>query len=312
MRRMLTVLILLLSSSGQADILHLRDGSRQQGKVISRSADAVVFRALTAGGNFGPIQKVPASDILRVEITKTTAQSPADANGPIGDEDYEQMLREGFELLDDGDLPAAVRAMQRAVIRAPDEHIPELDQVARRWRDTGLAYVLADARLRLANERGDGRTFDLDFATEIERPVLARLLEKRQNARLTAIRDGRTVADWAADRDAYEELQPDARDLVADAARAAALIRTRLRLDPRLNDNPAARRSLLQLQADLTRLAADVSSMPGYTAPQRDDGVLDPAERVAHQLAQEHAAASQPAAASASTTTQPTTGDHRP
>jgi len=287
MRLIVLMVVGACTASVPADILHLRDGSRYYGRLVSRADQAIVFRIALPDGSSSLVKSFAAEAVQRVELNgcfdAPPAQKPtATAAEPV--RDYEQMLREGFELLDDGDLPAALRAMQRAVLGAPRPVLRQLESLCSEQRGVVLDELLATTRVRVAGMAHDGRAFSLRYATPYERAALGCVLQEEQDGRLGRRYRGRTIAQWAAARDQYTELSPDSRQLVADSSRAAALISARLRLDPRLKRDREQRRRLIHLRRDLSRLAARVMAMPGFTAPVRDNGRSDPTRLVAERL----------------------------
>jgi hypothetical protein len=300
MRAIVVVIALAAGAAVQADILHLRDGSRYHGTLISQNERAVVFRVTLADGSSGALRSFPRSLVKRVE--RTTRATPSESDRPVEEppatmpaEDFEQMLREAFELLDDGDSPAALRAMQRIAARAPEEHLADMDRRTRSARGLGLARLMAETRLRVALGRGRGGAFRLKFVTRYEASAMGRLLEELQGEFLAKSHEGRTVAAWAAERYAYTELHATAREMVADARLAAAMIGARLKFDPRLRKSGEHRRQLAALHDDVVRFVAQVISMRGYTSlGMDDDDMPEPVAREVARLMALQAAASQP------------------
>ena len=282
MRLSLVLIILAGTAVLQADILYLRDGSRYYGELVTQDDKTVVFRIVLADGSSGAIRTFSTAQIERLERTGRRDVPPS-PDVPSGDEaepaeDFEQMLREGFELLDDGDLPAAVRAIQKAVQGAPAPVLQKLEQQCSETRGVPLDELLAGTRVRVAGQTGRGRGFKLDNATRYERAALGRLMARQADTLLARRHQERTVAKWSDDHSDYEELQPDSRRMFADVARAAALINARLRLDPALRDDRGQRARLSKLHDALKSLAAKIMSMPGYLNLSPEDGWIDPAE----------------------------------
>ena len=267
--------VLLTPLAVQADILHLRDGSRHC------QSGAKPFQRATSA----------ASDL---RVRRFDARN-------AGAVDFEQMLREACELVDDGDLPAALRALQRVVTRAPPEVLQDLDGHVRAARGSALDDLIAGIRIRAALDPPRGQLFELKFATRYEAGALGRQLEPLYRRLLDTTYHGRTIEVWAGKRDEYAELQPDARRMVSDARLAAAMIGARVRFDPKLKIDVAERRRLVALRADLARFIAKVSALPGFTSldsgtGDQDDPTLAEARRLAaEQAAAEQAAASRPA-----------------
>jgi len=213
--------------------------------------------------------------------------------------DCDQMLREAFELLDEQDYDAALRALQRLVREAPEDLLPELERRARAARGAALDALLARTRLYLALNPGSGAAFSLGAVTRYETEALAVDLEREQEVRLGRVYQGRTIADWAAQRDEYTTLQPDARELVRDARLSAALIAARLKYDERLAEDRTAALRLSRLRTELMRLAAQVAELPGFTSLTARDDPSDPAWQEARRLEAEGRAATQPTSAPA-------------
>ncbi len=300
MRSIVCLLVLFTSLGVQGDILHLRDGSRHYGTLIQQTKNEIVFRIVLADGA-SAVRRFPASLVKRVE--RTTAQRPepvpAEGDQPPREAvgvDFEQMLREAYELVDDGDLPAALRAFQRIVSHAPADVLQQLDRHARAARGRALDDFLAETRIRAALDGRRGRLFDFKLATRFEADALGKRLEQLQARLLSTAYRGRTIETWAHQGDEYTELWPDARRMIGDTRLAAAVLGARLRFDPRLKEDRGERRRLVTLRADLARFTAKVSAMPGFTALGADDSDEDdPTLREARRLAAEQAAASQPA-----------------
>ncbi len=281
MRLLAAMLLLSAVTASPGDILHLRDGSRHYGDVISQNDDTIVFRVVSGDGSASVVRTFAADGVARVERTGRVQAPPTPPPAaPIATavaEDCEQMLREAFELLDDHDERAALRALQRAVLRAPQAALADLDRQCRQARGLPLDVLLAETRVYVAGLAKRGPAFRLTYATPYELDALGRVLTRQAQERLRRRHDGRSVAEWVSNRSEYTELRPGARALVADASRAAALIATRLRHDPALKDAREERVRLLHLQADLSRLAAQVSAIPGFTAPTEADEIHQPA-----------------------------------
>lgn len=228
-------------------------------------------------------------------------------------DELDQTLRESFELLDDGDLPAALRAMQRAVVRASEEDLRRLSEKALRVRGIPLDELLADTRLRVARGPSRNRTFEVRYATPFEGEALGRRLEALTDEFLRTEFAGKSVAQWSRDPSAYGELRSDSPDLEFRARMAAGFIGARLRWDPRVRatagrptatqaasdrraaSTPLSRGDLIRLRDDLARLAAHVRALPGFTQPSAarydpDDPTLREAQRLeAEQEALEEA-----------------------
>lgn len=298
MRPLALIIILTGTLALQADILHMRDGSRHCGDVVSENDREVVFRVELPDGSGSAVRTFARALVARVErSTQRSAETrPGDVHAAAEpDEDYEQMLREGFELLDDGMPQAALRALQYVVLRAPPPALERLNEQCRAARGRPLDELLAATRMQVAETGSAGRAFKLLYVTPYESAALGRMLQRVQDARLAGQYGGRSVAEWADHAAEYSSVGPESRALVADAARAGAAISARLRLDPGLRGERTERAHLVKLRGDLARLAAHILALPGYTAPTEDTGGDDPAELAAARLATEAAAASQPA-----------------
>ena len=101
--------------AAQADILHLRDGTRYQGELIHQTASEVEFRIRLGGGSSTVVRRFPLNRVKTIEKrplgdepTPTRAAIPPQPV-PADEPDVAQMLREAFELLDDAEHAAALR-----------------------------------------------------------------------------------------------------------------------------------------------------------------------------------------------------------
>lgn len=275
-------IILLCTVGVEADIVYLRDGSRHYGELISETDGRIVFRVTLPGGTSTAVREFQPASVFRIERTGRRDVPPelkaAVTQAAAPSRDYEQMLREAFELLDDADYPAALRALQNAASTTEQDMLARLDEQCRAARGLPLAELLAATRVYVATRAGSGRGFQLTAVTPLERAALGDTL-RRQVDTLLARRHGEyTVAEWTERIAEYKELQRGARTLVADAARAGALLRARLRHDPRLKNARHERTRLTQVANRLSDLAAQVRSIPGFTELDPDDGWVDPAE----------------------------------
>jgi hypothetical protein len=275
MRRYVAVFMVVSSAfAASADILYLRDGSRHNGKLISRTPEQVVFRILLPDGRSGITRTFPAAAVDRIEeldLEPEPADPGEESPEPMSPhatvEEYLGLLNEAFTKLDLEQSAAALRLLQRAVHGAPQGVIDALEHETRAKRDIALDELLAQTRIDVALTADRGRTFKLGYATTYEARALGRLLEVRTNRLLTRSYDGKTIEAWAGDPRSYDRLTADARRIVEDARLAAALLGARLRFDPRLRGDGSERARLSRLRSDLTRLAAQISAMHGYTAP---------------------------------------------
>lgn len=273
--------LFLCAAAATADILHLRDGSRYYGSLIQRNETSVVFRVLLEEGQGTIVRQFRASAVERVELTRGADAPPAAEAAPAeaparAEPAREQMLREAFELLADEDYPAALRAMHQAVQGANATQAAALERLCEAHYRRPLLDVLAAARVYVATRFDRGRGFRLQQVTPQERPILSTLLAQQAHDLLGRARGGRTMGAWAQDPNAYTELTSDARALVSDAARAAALVTARLEYDATLERDQ--RIDVLKLRDNLARLAAHVYEMEGFTGLPPDLSWSDPAD----------------------------------
>jgi hypothetical protein len=300
MRLTVVLTILWASLNVQADILHLRDGSRHHGTLLKQTKTEIVFRIALADGA-SAVRTFPAARVLRVERTAfarpDSARARRDEPEPAtSTPDYSQMLREAYELVDDGDLLAGLRALQRVVTGAPGSVLRHLDRQVKDARGIGLDEFIASTRIRAALEGGRGRLFDLKPPTRYETRALAQQLARLRFHLVKTRYHGRFLESWARNRDDYTELHPDARHMVADVRLAAAVISARLRYTTHVELSCMDRGELASLRDDLMRFAAKVSAMPGFTGLGIDDtDENDPTLREARRLVAEQAATTRPA-----------------
>lgn len=285
--RFILILAPLAAGTASADILHLRDGTRYYGQVLRQDASACEFRIYYAE-DVSAVRTFPAELIARVERS-ARIHPPADeklVTEKRREPDYEQMLREAFELADDGDLAAALAALRR-VVRAGPETLATLDHRTRGTHGTPLDKWMAGLRMQLALTSDPPSLRLLRDPTPFEARALADRLQSLENELLSRRFGPRDLFAWARNHAAYQALQPDARSLVDAARLAAGLLSMRLRFDPALREDRAARAMIVSLRGDLVRLGAHVRSLPGYTGLgyQADDN--DPTTEVARRLAEE-------------------------
>ncbi|RMF82231.1 MAG: hypothetical protein D6744_06210 [Planctomycetota bacterium] len=295
MRAAAIILAISLAPAGRADTLHLRDGTRYSGRLIRETDEAVLFRIELDGGAAAIMRRFPRSHVARVVRTgeaEPPVEAPRAAPTSAGSRRIEQMLREAFELEADGDLEAALRATQAAVLAA--RHDPEvlarLDRLSHSAYGRPLAALLADLRVRFALRGRGGRVFDLRSATAYESAALARRLESLIAERLSRTYAGRTLREWSDAPEAIESLTPDSPALVRDARIAAAAIQARLKFDRALRRERARRAELMSVRGALMKLAAHVAALPGFTALGAPAGE-DPTQAAAEAILR---AASQP------------------
>lgn len=303
MRTALIVIFLTLPASAVSDILYLRDGSCHYGRLVQRAEGAVVFQVVLPDGRSYAVRTFSASAVERVDETGEIDLEP-DASEEAGGVDglpapVGQMLREAFELLDDADESAAMRALQRAVLAASPSGLAELERQCQEARGVTLARLMADTRVHVALAADDGQTLRIPYATPYERDALAaRLLELERDHGQRRY-SGRTLAEWVVHRREYTEVSAEARALARDAGVAAAVIGARLRYDPQLKTDGDERVRLIHLRAELGRLAARVRSLRGFTAPDAEARLAEPARQAAEALVREQAQAADELAAPA-------------
>ncbi|TWT42380.1 hypothetical protein RAS1_35110 [Phycisphaerae bacterium RAS1] len=188
------------------------------------------------------------------------------------------MLREAFELINDDDLPAALRALQRAVAAADVPALAALSDLTRRSRGISLAELIAQTRLREATSAYHAhRGFRLRIVTPVERDALVALLQSAEGELRARRFDGRTLVDWAAAPEQYAGLTDASRSLVDDAGLLAAILAARLEHDSDLERPSPARRDAAETRVQLMRLAAGVAALPGFTDPRPPQPASAPA-----------------------------------
>ncbi|MFO0839718.1 MAG: hypothetical protein U1D55_14480 [Phycisphaerae bacterium] len=278
-------LLLIAASPIQADILRLRDGSRHHGQIVARDDRVVLFRERSADGGLA-VRRFAVEEVVGLERTETLepepqAETPAER---ATDADFPQMLREAFELLNDGESPSAMRVLQRVVERVDPTTLPELDALTVKSRGMPLAELMAHTRMSLALVDEDRGKLRIPYVTQYEAEALGRRLEERRQILIETTYAGRTLDAWCVDPQAFEKLHPSAAPLVRDARLAAAIIGARLKHDPRLERDAPQRRKLYDQQAALMRLSAHVAALPGFTRLSAREDADDPAAREAERL----------------------------
>lgn len=281
MRCLGLLLILTIVAASEADIVYLRGGSCHYGEVIRKDGQILVFREVLPSGSGSAVRHFRMSDVARLDHNGRR-QSPPTPDEPDQqpDEspiDFDQVFREAVELLRDDDQPAALRALQMIPLEAPAAALQHVEDCCESTLGQPLPELIARLRVRVAGSVGDGLGFRLTNATRYERAALGRILKEQIDDLLGRVHLDRTVAEWAADRDAYAELHPGARYMVIDVTRAAALISARLRFDEALADDRDTRIELSKLRAALAQLSARVRMQTGFTSLPRPDDWVDPA-----------------------------------
>jgi len=300
-----------VTAATHGDILYLRDGSRYYGDLIRRTPSQVVFRVVTGAGGSSMVRRFPAADVagLRETAVRVAPATLDDvrAKNSSGSDDYEQMLREAFELVDDRDLGSALLALQRVVRDASADVLAQLDRQTRTARGRSLADFVADVRIRRAVEDAPRKLFDLRVPTRYEAAALSMRLQTMISDAMGREFDGRPLAEWIERPAEYQHVGAEARAIVHQARLAGAMIGARLKLDRTRRESRDQRARLARMRGKLTRLAAHVGSLPGYTelpaAQDKDDPTRAAAERI---LQRERERDEQAEAAAAS---QPTGGD---
>ncbi len=313
MRALFLAGALLATPSSQADILYLRDGSRHYGTLIARTDEVVLLRVEAVAGQSPRVRQFARQEVRFVERTPVPG-APVDSPPPSApaapgeiEPRQKQLLFESFELLDDLELPAALRVLQRVVSGAPPQQIEVLERLTRAQRGVPLDELIAHTRLSLALLEEDRGRFALQHVGEYEAAALGRLLSQRQALLLSRQYDSRSLESWSIDPHAYAELSDAAPELARDAALAAAFIGARLRFDPALRAARRERSLALERREALQRLVAHVRGLPGFTSLDSRDAPDDPTlaeqERLRtiadEQAARLSAAATQPASAPA-------------
>lgn len=252
-----------------ADILHLSDGSRYYGTLITENSATIRFRVYMPDGRSGVVRSFPAGSVRRVErnnqLTPPETGRTPQVESNAARVDLDQVMREGFLLLDMQDQAAALRALQSAVLAAGSTGIQELEQLCMIERGIRLDELLAQLRIDAAIRAGRERSFRIRFATGYESAALGRELERRTDVLLSTVNGDRPLRDWPGHEDEYKEFREDSRETVENASLAAAYLSARIKFDPRLKRDLVLRRRLIAEQAALVRFGAHVLALPGYT-----------------------------------------------
>lgn len=285
-----------------ADIVTLRDGSRYYGEILSESSTEIEFRIHQASGAIATrvfpralMRSAERNGMLIDPLAEETA--PASKSGHVAEDDFDQMLREAWELLDDHESAAALRALQKLVTRAPQEKLAKFEAAHRAQRGISLDDQMAELRLNQALATSPPGALRLKYATPFEAAALGRRLSALHDALVARQYADASVQWWADNSGAYTELRRDARHMVDDATLAAGAIGARLRFDPTLRSDRAAASAVLAQRDALSRLAARVRELPGFSALRaadisiEDDPTLAEADRILERQHEAEAAA---------------------
>lgn len=284
-----------------ADIVTLRDGTRYYGEIVHDSEREVAMRVHQADG--ATALRVWPRDVIRDAelngiVKDPRASTPANSE-PVpdfGEDALQQMLRECWELLDDGEEAAALRALQRIVARASRDGLAQLDQQHRQARGAALDEQMAELRLRRAIATSPPGGLKIRHATPFESAALGRRLAALQETLVAREYGGASVQWWADNPSAYAELRADARRMVDDATLAAGAISARLRLDPSIRAPREEAGALIAQRDALGRFAAKVRALRGFSALRTADKLngADPtlaeAQRIEERLREEKVA----------------------
>ncbi|MBL8879098.1 MAG: hypothetical protein JNG88_08260 [Phycisphaerales bacterium] len=259
-------LALYLASSARGDILHLRDGSKFSGRLIAETREDYLFRLDAAGDRPAEIRKFPRDAVERLERGDTVEPKADDSDQQPDDvppqADYDQWLREAFELIDRGEMRPGVRVLSQLARLKDRATLARLDAACRAGKQQPLAEFLAAKRIELATSEPGAIKFT--GVTEYESAALGRLLEARENDLLTHAFEGRTIRQWTVKQNEMTKATSDSPALVRDARLAAAFLAARLKYDPRLRTDREIRAALVTLHDELARLVARVAALPGY------------------------------------------------
>lgn len=297
-------MLVLLAVGVRADILHLSDGTQHEGEVVRQNGRYVAFRIWDKAARASMTKIFPARDVVRVVPSRTPEPPPEEPDagasaGPIPLWHFEQMLREAFELLDDEDPRAALRALQRLARRVPTEELEKIEELCRKNRGLELPELIADTRIECAERVAKDRPLRIRYVTRYEAPALCARLVKRYRKQLARKFDGKSVAGWAETPGAYSSLTPSSKELVAAARNAAGLIGVQLKHDKSLWESRDERRALIELRKELSRLVAAITSIPGYSSLDVKPSEENPADRKLRELAEEQAREAERAAEAA-------------
>jgi hypothetical protein len=272
--RLFGLLLAMNGLAASADTLWLRDGRTFAGELVEQTREQVVFRIIADGGSAGVLRRFDTGAVLRVDRGGPAPQPLAVDRTPARVDEaqriaerFRQMRREALELREDGDAPAALRALQRLVGEAPKPLLAELDEQTRRERGKPLPELMAELRLELADaeaQRAGG--FRLKAVTPYEAAALGRLLCARQERLLATSYDNGSLGELIAADKPISEISRQARRVADDARAAAAVIGERLEHDPALGGQREQRRELERLRVQLVELAAAIGALPGYTS----------------------------------------------
>lgn len=260
-------LVLYLASAARGDILYLRDGSHYVGKLIAETKADYLFRVDSSGDEPAEIRKFARDTVDRVEWGEAaeidSALSSEEPDEALPPADYDQWLREAFELFDRGDPRAGLRVLSRLARVKDGETLKRLDAACRAAQKKPLDEFLALRRIELATSN-PGAAIKFAGVTEYESAALGRLLESRIDELLAHTFEGRALRQWTIKQGEITRATTESPALVRDARLAAGLLAARIKHDPRLRDDRETRASLNLLRDELARLAARVAALPGF------------------------------------------------
>ncbi|MBK8914369.1 MAG: hypothetical protein IPM64_07150 [Phycisphaerales bacterium] len=192
--------------------------------------------------------------------------SSAAGDVSIAADEAERRLIAAFEAADAGRLRTALRDTQSLLLRAKPPVISRLEEVTRARRKIELSEWLARLRIDAELAAARGRVVRISYATPYEAPALGRLLQAEADQRLAREFAGLSLHQWLTGEEEYSELSPDASQMATELRLVAGFLSARLRHDPALRVDRAARAQVLRTRDDAARLVAQITDLPGFTS----------------------------------------------
>jgi hypothetical protein len=181
-----------------ADTIVLKTGERIQGEVVEEAAGEVSVRRNFRDTQIRYVEKIPREQIARIERSampsSPTPAPKADARPPDSDpapstiqiEDKPAFLDEAMTRWENEDYHVAGTALMRLIATSSRGELASLSGQVEKRLEISLAELAADAHLQAALKRARGRSVQLQYVTEYEKPFLIPMLEEAYRQALEA------------------------------------------------------------------------------------------------------------------------------
>ena len=196
----LTGLILGLSLTAGADVLHLKDGRIKKGKLQSQTDEKILFKVMM-GKNYVVITYKP-EEVKKIVIEADKPVRTARVKPLAEIKDKDAFLKETLRLKSDPRKKAdMIRRLEHLIAASTGKELHQLSKQAEKKVYVPLDKLLARARFQIAKSQGKGRSLSVGKITDYERAALVTLLAEEQATAL------KTVEDTGVPEDARDKVR---------------------------------------------------------------------------------------------------------